>query len=146
MGIHRVVPDDESLALETRRQRGPSWPEDLCSKNIFLFDSYVAVAEVLHINFPELVSLEQLRDVTKGAMQDFERLAITHRRWTKSTAGCAARETLKGDVCKVSNLLIRAGEEELEFDSICESRSRWAPKDARSDVRIRIGYISLSRI
>lgn len=100
--IHQVMPDETSLALEPRQQRGESWRSALAQNRLFIVSSYVRAAVALHAHDSALITPSQLRKITAGAMEDFEKLAVTHPKWRASPAGAAAERDMQADILEAN--------------------------------------------
>jgi len=121
--IHEVKSEEFVLAQEDADSRGHDWRDRLRRSGLFLHKSYLGAALALHAAQPELLPLERLADIAKGAVYDMDHLRLSYIDWPWRNE----EQRLQRELRNVDALLRPAGKTAPELRPIGDLYSAEGP-------------------
>jgi len=106
--IHKVIPDQAALTIETSKSRPAACEYDLRKKNWFMHRTYIGVAIQLHRAYPLLVSLKALAFICESALEEFD---LGRRMYTEfeKPGWAKAEEDFAQDIEEARQILEKQG-------------------------------------
>jgi len=115
--IHEVLPEEATLARESPQERGPKWRETWQERGLILHHSYVGAAVALHRQDPRLISAEQVAEVSRRAVDNFDAARWSDEKWGKRWE--SAEDALRVDLAQADKVVAAA-----ELPTLLRLRSR----------------------
>jgi len=125
--IHCGPTGEARLAVTPPEDRGEEWVEDMAQRGLYFHKTYVGAAVDVHNRAPELMTAEEVAEISNKAVSDFDDLRYIYPEWDEDKR-MEAEEELQHDIGRAAPIAKKAGIAlknipmyETESESCCDS-------------------------